>query len=499
MATATHRTQQAQHDQQDQQTAKQPSLLTRLKQRLNPLIRFWTKVSNDWMFNLAGLLAYNFLMSIFPILLALLAIAGFILNTISPGAEQQLVNGIANALPGGSSGTGGQIATAAVNNLQRDAGVLFIIGVITAIFTGSRLFVTIENCFGVIFRLRGRNLIHQNIMAIGMLLLYIVLVPIIFLASIVPSAILNAVHANGSSTGFGGFLLQVAGVVVSFLVAVALFGAIYVFVPNRRVRFNEVWKGTLISAALLVLYELLFPIYESLALKPNSYGAVAGFAIVILVFFYYLAVILLLGAEINSWALGQRETASDIAAIMHVVQAHNTTRGGAGPTAGEPQEDLEGGQGAPAMATLPRAKKHSQTAHHDDTRPTTLQPGSEAHDKGRDGHDGRGASASDGSQRAPGNHHQDGADHGRQTNASVSGANRSSDASSHDGATSEHGTRAAPYTHQTPVTQPHEVVPLATRAEHEASQPGKRRPETALGVALAIGVAAAAYWLERRK
>lgn len=486
MATATHRTQQTQ---QDQQTTKQPSLLARLKQRLNPLIRFWTKVSNDWMFNLAGLLAYNFLISIFPILLALLAIAGFILNTISPGAEQQLVNGIANALPGGSSGTGGVVATAAVNNLQREAGVLFIIGVVTAIFTGSRLFVTIENCFGVIFRLRGRNLIHQNIMAIGMLLLYIVLVPIMFLASIVPSAILNAVHANGNATGFGGFLFQVAGLVAAFIVALILFAAIYIVVPNRGVHFNEVWKGTLVAAALLVLYELIFPIYESLSLKPNSYGAVAGFAIVILVFFYYLAVILLLGAEINSWALGQRETASDIAAIMHVVQAHNTTRGGAGPTAGEPQEDLEGGRGAPAMATLPRAKKHERTAHRDDTKPTTLQPGSAAHDGG---HHGESASARDGA---------------HQMNVPVSGANRRGDNSGHDADDSHDGqageTHAAPYTHQPPVTQPHAVAPLATRATRDehggTAQQGQRRPEVALGIALAIGVAAAAFWLERRK
>ena len=502
MATATHRTRQTQHAEQH------PSLLARLKQRLNPLLRFWTKVSNDWLFNLSGLLAYNFLMSIFPILLALLAIAGFVLNAISPGAQQQLINGIAEALPGGSSGTGGVVAEVALRNLQREAGVLFIIGVVTAVFTGSRLFVTMENCFGVIFRLRGRNLIHQNIMAIGMLLLYIVLVPIMFLASIVPSAILNAVHANGSSTGFGGFLLQVAGLVTAFIVALILFGAIYIVVPNRRVRFNEVWKGTVVAAVLLVLYELLFPIYESLALKPNSYGAVAGFAIVILIFFYYLAVILLLGAEINSWALGQRETASDIAAIMHVVQAHNTTRGGAGPTAGEPQEDLEGGQGAPAMATLPRAKKHSQTAHHDDSRPTTLQPGGDArggqnsrdgaHDASPSGgnHDGRGSDghASDSRNRS------DGAPQGSNS-ASDEAARQERHAQasrSASGNAGSDGTSAAPYAHQTPVTQPHTVVPLATRDEH-MMPPRDRRPETALGIALAIGVAAAAFWLERRK
>lgn len=480
-----------------QQKSQHPSLLTRLKERFNPLLRFWTKVSNDWMFNLSGLLAYNFLMSIFPILLALLAIAGFVLNTISPGSQQQLTDAIANALPGGASGTGGVVVKVALNNLQREAGVLFIIGVITAIFTGSRLFVTMENCFGVIFRLRGRNLIHQNIMAIGMLLLYIVLVPIMFLASIVPSAILNTLHAGGATTGFGGFLFQVAGLAASFVVALILFAAIYIVVPNRPVRFYEVWKGTLVAAALLVLYELLFPIYESLALKPNSYGSVAGFAIVILAFFYYLAVILLLGAEINSWASGQRETASDIAAIMHVVQAHNTTRGGAGPTAGEPQEDLEGGQGAKAMATLPKAKAHSQTDHRDDTRPTTFQPGSAARDGGKSDKDvSRITSSSDG---------RGGRDSGERIRAT---SNLGSDGAAHS--TSD-GTRAAPYAHHVPVTQPHVAVRQGTRDERRADEangldhplpgarPRERNTERTLGIALAIGVAAAAFWLERRK
>ena len=346
----------------------------RLKERVEPLAHFWQKLSNDWIFNLAGLLAYNFLMSIFPILLALLAIAGFILNTISPGSEQQLVNAIAGALPGGASGTGGVIVKVAITNLQRQAGVLFVVGLVMAIFTGSRLFVTIENCFGIIFRLRGRNLIRQNIMAIGMLLLYIVLVPIVFLASIVPSAIVGALHANGVATGFVGVLINLVGLLVAFLVALALFTAIYIVVPNRPVRFSEVWKGTLIAAVLLVLYEFVFPIYQSIALRSNSYGSVAGFAIVILVFFYYLAVIVLLGAEINSWMSGQRETAGDIAAIVHEVQAHNTSLGAAGPTAGMPQEDKQHHKGARAMATPERARQHEHDDHHSDVHPAISPP-----------------------------------------------------------------------------------------------------------------------------
>ena len=349
----------------------------RLKQRLKPFLRFWQKLSNDWVFNLSGLLAYNILMTIFPILLALLAFAGFIFSTISPGSQQALEEAIANALPGGSAGTGGVVVEVALNNLRRQAGGIFIIALLTSIFTGSRLFVTLENCFGVILRLRGRDILRQNIMAIGMLLLFVVLAPILFLASFVPQAIINAIeHSNAGGT-VNGLLIHLIGLLVVFVVALILFGAIYTVVPNRRARFGEMWRGTLLAAGLLVLFEVVFPIYETLALRPNNYGSVAAFAIVILLYFYYLGFILLLGAEVNSWASGQRETAGDIAAILHEVQAHNTTRGAAGPTAGMPQEDKQHHKGARAMASPERARQHEHDDYHVDIPSGNVSPDGE--------------------------------------------------------------------------------------------------------------------------
>ncbi len=348
--------------------------IERLKERFRPLLRFWQKMSNDWVFNLSGLLAYNILMTMFPILLALLAIAGFILATVSPGSQHALVEAIANALPGGSAGTGGVVAEVALNNLRRQAGLLFIIALLTAIFTGSRLFITLESCFGVIFRLRGRSFLRQNLMAIGMLMLYVVLAPIFLLASFVPQAIINAIEQSNAGATVNGLLIHLIGLLVAFVVALVLFSVIYIVVPNRRVRLSEVWRGTLLAAGLLVLYELLFPIYETIALRPDNYGSVAAFAIVILIFFYYLALILLLGAEVNSWASGQRETAGDIAAILHEVQAHNTTIGAAGPTAGMPQEDKQHHKGARAMATPERARQHEHDDHHSNVRPAIIPP-----------------------------------------------------------------------------------------------------------------------------
>ncbi|HZC79648.1 MAG TPA: YhjD/YihY/BrkB family envelope integrity protein [Ktedonobacterales bacterium] len=339
---------------------KRSGLWQRVKPPVDTLAAFWTKINNDGLFNLAAMLAYNFLMSAFPILLVLFTIGGLILTATGAG-EQALVNAVAGAVPSGT-------ATSLLNGVRRGAGLLLFIGIVVAIFTGSRLFVTLEYAFGVIFRLRSRSFLRQNLMAIGMLLLYAVLIPILLLASIVPPAIVRALGI-GMNTPVLGFLIQAGFDVLAVLFAAVLFAAMYIVVPNKPVRLREVWKGTLVAAALLVLYEALFPLYVSYFLHPQNFGATAGFAVVILVFFYYLAVILLLGAEINSWEAGQRQTAAPINALLHEVQAHNTTRGAAGPTAGAPQEDIEHRKGAEAMSDERTAVAHERHDHHGDVEP----------------------------------------------------------------------------------------------------------------------------------
>lgn len=335
---------------------KLSGLWQRVKPRVDTLAAFWTKINNDGLFNLAAMLAYNFLMSVFPILLVLLTIGGLILTATGTG-EQALVNAIAGVVPQGT-------AQALLNGVRRSAGVLLFIGIVVAIFTGSRLFVTLEYAFGVIFRLRSRSFLRQNLMAIGMLMLYAVLIPFLLLASIVPPAIVRALGI-GTNTPVLGFLIQAGFDLLSVLFAAVLFAAMYVVVPNQPVRLRNVWKGTLVAAALLVLYEALFPLYVSNFLHPQNFGSTAGFAVVILLFFYYLAVIILLGAEINSWAAGQRQTAAPINALLHEVQAHDTTCGAAGPTAGTPQEDIEHHKGMAAMHDERTAVEHERHEHHD--------------------------------------------------------------------------------------------------------------------------------------
>src|SRR5215469_5236837 len=64
-----------------------------------PIRQFITKFNNDWVMNLASGLAFNILTAIFPILIALIAIFGFVVGGLAPGAEQQLINGIQSIFP----------------------------------------------------------------------------------------------------------------------------------------------------------------------------------------------------------------------------------------------------------------------------------------------------------------------------------------------------------------------------------------------------------------
>ena len=292
--------------------------LMEMRQRFGPVIAFWTKINNDWIFNWAAALAYTLLTSIFPIFLVILALGGFVLGALSVSSLTQLENALAGGLPGGARGAGGEIVSAVIRQLNESAGIFLVVGVVGAIIAGSGLFLSLESVFGIVFRLRGRDPIPQRIMAIGMVLLYVILVPIMVLASILPSTIMAAIPIFSQNPS-GASVIQALGLIIAFASAFLFFGAVYFIVPNRRMKFGEIWLGTFLAAGLLVVYEMVFPIYNYLFLRNNS-GSIVGFVIIILIFFYYLAFILLLGAEINSMLLGLRPTTEPLGGLLQELQ-----------------------------------------------------------------------------------------------------------------------------------------------------------------------------------
>ncbi len=258
-----------------------------------PFQTFITKFNNDWSFNLAGALAYNLLLSTFPIVVALIAVLGLVLGIVGEKSTPIVTQIVTQTLPGVTNPT--SIVTGVQNTLTHSSGPLFIISVVSAIVFGSRLFVVIENFFAIIYHVRPRTIVRQNLMAIGMLLAFIIFVPIMGIASSLPGFAFSLFKG----TPLGPFLSIVGGILGSLFVSFLLFELIYIVVPNQHISFRHSWLGAVIAAVALQIYLLLFPLYATNFLKGPA-GAV-GLTVILIVFFYYFAIILFLGAEVNAF------------------------------------------------------------------------------------------------------------------------------------------------------------------------------------------------------
>jgi uncharacterized BrkB/YihY/UPF0761 family membrane protein len=173
----------------DAKTRTPSGLLENVYENSQPLRTFFNKFNNDWSMNFAGLLAYNLLMAMVPIAIAIIAILGLVLDHLSPHAFDTIMAQIVHIFPGVTSQQ--NTIDLAVQQLKKDAGILGLIAILLALFGSSRLFITLEGCLDIIYRVQPRTVIRQNLMAIGMLLLFILLIPIMVIASSGPAIVLS--------------------------------------------------------------------------------------------------------------------------------------------------------------------------------------------------------------------------------------------------------------------------------------------------------------------
>ena len=148
---------------------------------------------------------------------------------------------------------------------------------------------------GVWALLRSRLLSFGMIVAIGFLLL----------VSLVVSAGLAA-FGTWWGSAFGGWevVLQAVNLAVSFAVITVLFALIYKILPRVRVTWHDVWIGAAVTASLFTVGKFVIGLYLGKSGIASGFGA-AGSIVVLLVWIYYSAQIVLLGAEFT-WVFAHR-------------------------------------------------------------------------------------------------------------------------------------------------------------------------------------------------
>ena len=241
-------------------------------------------------------IAWNALQSIFPITLVLATILGLVLSRV--GIHSVAVYRAVLAIIPDQAGQGQ--ALDALEKVSSQTGLFAVLGIVGFLWAASLLFGAMEQAFDVIFHVPMRGFLHQKLLAVVMMLVFSVLAGVAVLTSALlpllgrlPGA-LGSLATNGPAAVALQFLI---GAISGFL----LFFVLYYVVPNRKQEVRQVWPGALFAGIAFELLTLSFPLYLQVAGQGmNQYGKTFGLLFILMLFFYFLGVITILGVEINS-------------------------------------------------------------------------------------------------------------------------------------------------------------------------------------------------------
>jgi len=252
------------------------------------------KFGEDQAINWATLLAWNGLLSMFPILLVVASVLGLVLGLAHFDA-QGLNRDIASAFP--DDNLQAQVREA-LAGFRRQSGVFAVVGFAGLMFGGSALFGSMEQGFAIIYHTKPRSFVKQKLLGFGMIIVFSVLAGVAVGTSSLLPALKNIPGVPAAlTTGPVALILQaILGVATGFL----LFAVTYYVVPNRRQEWSKVWPGAALAGVLFEAVVLVFPFYLTINKGISSYGKTFALFFMLMTFFYFLGIVIMVGIEFNS-------------------------------------------------------------------------------------------------------------------------------------------------------------------------------------------------------
>jgi membrane protein len=231
--------------------------------------------------------AYYAIISIFPLLLGLIAVFGFFLPSLN--LQDQLLKFVGNNIPGATDILKDNIA-----NVIKLRGVMSILSIVILFWSASALFSSISLAINRAWNvIRHRNFFIRKASELGM----VFGTGILFLLSLGASSIITIMHGVLNLPTTSLVMVYVSTKLAAFLLIFLVFLLLYKFIPNTKTYWRGVWPGALLVALLFELARTLFIFYlDNIANYQLIYGSITSI-IVLLVWIYYSSLIMILGAE----------------------------------------------------------------------------------------------------------------------------------------------------------------------------------------------------------
>jgi membrane protein len=256
------------------------------------LVNFWRKAYEDNVTGLSAMVAYNLLLSILPITLIALFVAGRVLR--SAELENSVLLDLEQIFPTAAESTLIQV----VRRLQEASTTTGIIAIIATVYFASSFWGALDTAFCRIYHRPCRSWVRQKLFALGMF----VIVLLFIVASVTVPVIQSLIATSTADLPFG--LSDVRGLVywitlaIGVVVLFAMLCLIYQLVPRGFIPWRCVWPGALGATVAIAIVDYGFPLYLQTVSTLRA-GTTLVFILIALVWFYVLAIILLAGAVIN--------------------------------------------------------------------------------------------------------------------------------------------------------------------------------------------------------
>jgi membrane protein len=277
---------------------------------------------DDKIAKFSGSLAYSTVFSMGPLLIVLIFLCGFFFGQ---EAIQGKIYGQMQKFVGNDAAS--QLQTIIKNaSLSGKGSVALVIGIITLLIGATAVFAEIQDSINTIWgfkakpkkglwkMLRNRFLSFSVIVSLGFLLLVSLVI------ATVVEGLSNRLKAIWPDVAV--VVLYIVNLVISFVITAALFAVIFKVLPDAKTKWKDVLPGAIASTILFMIGKFAISLYIGKSRIGSTYGA-AGSLVVLLVWIYYSAIILYLGAEFaKAWTthFGGRILPNDYAVALKQIE-----------------------------------------------------------------------------------------------------------------------------------------------------------------------------------
>ena len=261
--------------------------------------RTLTEFKEDNLTDVAAALTYYAVLSIFPALVAMIALVGLVGNPQT--ITKELTKLVSSIGPASAAQTFKQ-PIASLAHGSSATGILLIAGVALALWTASGYVGAFMRASNTIYEVEeGRSVIKLRPLQMLVTLILVVLLALVLMALVVTGPIASKV---GSAIGAGTTAVTVWDIAkwpVLFIVVIFMIGVLYYAAPNARLRgLKSIMPGALLAVVIWLIASAGFAYYVANFGSYNKTYGTLGAIIALFVWLWITNVAILLGAEVNA-------------------------------------------------------------------------------------------------------------------------------------------------------------------------------------------------------